>query len=206
MQPVEYWISELAALSGVSNRTIRYYIQEGLLPPPEIRGKYAVFTEEYLHRLELIKTLKDAYLPLNRIKLVLDALDDAQIVPLLKEFEQDPVSALASLQALPIFDQEPLATQSFSLMREDSALDYIHKVRGGAPAQKPPAVRRTPSNIPPLQTSPVTAEEWQRIVLAPGVELHLRTPADPDARKLLKEIIELSRSHQLFRRKNDENK
>ena len=57
----EYWISELAALAGVSTRTIRYYIDEGLLPQPEIRGKYAVFTDEYMHRLKLIKYLKTIF-------------------------------------------------------------------------------------------------------------------------------------------------
>ena len=59
MLQVEYWISELADKTGVSNRTIRYYVEEGLLPQPEVRGKYAIFTDDYLHRLELIKALKD---------------------------------------------------------------------------------------------------------------------------------------------------
>jgi len=103
----EYWISELAALAGVSARTIRYYIQEGILPQPEIRGKYAVFTDEDRNRLKLIKRFKEAYLPLNRIRELLNELDDRQIVSLLEDFDQDPVSALSSLQALPVLKQPP---------------------------------------------------------------------------------------------------
>ena len=41
MNQDKYWISDLAAVADVSRRTIRYYIQEGLLPQPKIRGKYA---------------------------------------------------------------------------------------------------------------------------------------------------------------------
>ena len=65
----EFWISELADRTGVSTRTIRYYIEEGLLPQPEVRGKYAVFTTEYLLRLRLIKILKPGFHVAKSVKL-----------------------------------------------------------------------------------------------------------------------------------------
>ncbi|MCL4562693.1 MAG: MerR family transcriptional regulator, partial [Chloroflexi bacterium] len=55
-------IHELARRAGVSVRTIRYYIEEGLLPPPGNLGRYSLYGEEYLDRLELIRQLKAAYL------------------------------------------------------------------------------------------------------------------------------------------------
>ncbi|MBA2355458.1 MAG: MerR family DNA-binding transcriptional regulator, partial [Acidobacteria bacterium] len=34
-----YAIGDLAALGGVSRRTVRYYVQGGLIPPPEGLGR-----------------------------------------------------------------------------------------------------------------------------------------------------------------------
>lgn len=61
-------IHELAERAGVSVRTIRYYIAEGLLPAPNTRGRYAYYSQEYLDLIELIRRLKEAYLPLREIR------------------------------------------------------------------------------------------------------------------------------------------
>jgi len=75
-----YSIGELAAAADVTPRTIRYYAAEGLLPAPEMRGKYAVYNEDHLNRLRLIAQLKAAYFPLSVIKERLDALDGEQVL------------------------------------------------------------------------------------------------------------------------------
>ncbi len=196
----KYWISELAALSGVSNRTIRYYIHEGLLPQPRLRGRYAEFTDEYIHRLQLIKVLKESYLPLNRIKEVLDALDDNQIVPLLEEFEKDPISALSGLQALPVFEQAAPDALQLNSPTIDSALSYIHSLREN------PTLLNTPSQArvhrfrqeAPMQT--LEAVEWQRIRLAPGLELHVRQPVRPRVQRLIEQVIALVNQNHPFQR------
>ncbi len=61
-------IGELAERSGVTVRTIRYYVEEGLLPPPPRRGKYGDFDESYVQRLQLIHQLKEERLPLPEIQ------------------------------------------------------------------------------------------------------------------------------------------
>lgn len=66
MNSEEFLIGELAEKAGVSVRTIRYYVSEGLLPSPEIRGRYTVYDEDYLNRIRLIKRLKDAFLPIKK--------------------------------------------------------------------------------------------------------------------------------------------
>jgi len=50
----------LAALCGVSERTVRYYVEEGLLPPPRGRGRGAHFDDDHLVRLRLIKAMQQA--------------------------------------------------------------------------------------------------------------------------------------------------
>jgi DNA-binding transcriptional MerR regulator len=64
----QYTLRELAALAQVTPRTIRYYTAEGLLPPPEARGRYARYGAEHLRRLQQIAQLKADYLPLQVIK------------------------------------------------------------------------------------------------------------------------------------------
>lgn len=63
-----YRLSELATLSGVSARTIRYYIAERLLPAPVGQGPTAYYTNEHRERLTLIQQLKGEYLSLQAIR------------------------------------------------------------------------------------------------------------------------------------------
>jgi len=53
-----FTLVELAEVSGVSARTIRFYIAKGLLPPPLVRGQAACYGEEHLKELDRIKTLQ----------------------------------------------------------------------------------------------------------------------------------------------------
>jgi DNA-binding transcriptional MerR regulator len=72
-------LSELTRAAGVSIRTVRYYIAEGLLPPPIGAGPRAAYTRGHLDRLRLIARLKDAYLPLKEIRRHLAGRSDADI-------------------------------------------------------------------------------------------------------------------------------
>jgi len=61
-------IGELARRSGVTVRTVHYYIEEGLLPEPPRRGKYGEFDDSYVQRLRLIQQLKAERLSLPAIR------------------------------------------------------------------------------------------------------------------------------------------
>ena len=54
-----YTVDELAAATGMTVRTTRYYAGLGLLPAPTRRGRMAYYTEEHRARLELIRALQD---------------------------------------------------------------------------------------------------------------------------------------------------
>ena len=101
----EYGLQDLSDLAGVTPRTIRYYIAQGLLPSPGRAGPGATYTDGHLNRLRLIKRLQREHLPLAEIRSRLAALDDATVAAL--------VEAPAS---------EPPA---------DSAIDYIRSVLEG---------------------------------------------------------------------------
>jgi DNA-binding transcriptional MerR regulator len=70
---VMHTIDELAHLSGMPSRTIRFYNTQGMLPPPTMRGRVAYYDEEHLLVLTIIKELKEQQnLPLETIKQMLD--------------------------------------------------------------------------------------------------------------------------------------
>jgi len=63
-----YGIDELAALGGVSRRTIRFYIQENLLPPPLGLGRGDHYTDAHLAKLLQIRTLQEKGLTIAQIR------------------------------------------------------------------------------------------------------------------------------------------
>lgn len=70
---VMHTIDELAHISGMPSRTIRFYNTEGMLPPPTMRGRVAYYDEEHLLVLRIIKALKEQQnLPLEIIKQMLE--------------------------------------------------------------------------------------------------------------------------------------
>jgi DNA-binding transcriptional MerR regulator len=63
-----YGIEELGELGGVSRRTVRYYVQEGLLPPPLGVGRGKHYGREHLERLLQVKTLQQRGLTLDEVR------------------------------------------------------------------------------------------------------------------------------------------
>jgi hypothetical protein len=119
-------ISDLAKETGVSVRTIRYYIMEGLLPSPQVRGRYSVYDDTYLHRIRLIKILKDAYLPLSKIRELLSNLTPEEIKSTLENYEKEP----------PLLNVPFPANLSADMPGGLSAKEYIRRVRD---SQGPPS-------------------------------------------------------------------
>ncbi len=63
-----YSIDELATLAGVTARTVRYYIAEGLLDRPEGEKRGAHYLRRHLEQLLLIRRWTDAGLSLERVR------------------------------------------------------------------------------------------------------------------------------------------
>lgn len=63
-----YSIEELAALVELPRRTVRYYIQEGLVERPEGERRGAYYTRRHLEQLLTIRKWQQAGLSLERIR------------------------------------------------------------------------------------------------------------------------------------------
>jgi DNA-binding transcriptional MerR regulator len=65
-------IDELAQITGLPSRTIRFYNTQRLLPPPIMRGRTAYYTQEHILVLGIIRELKAQHnLPLETIRQLL---------------------------------------------------------------------------------------------------------------------------------------
>ena len=63
-----YTVEDLEQMTGVSRRTVRFYVQRGLLPPPDGRGRGCHYREEHLAGLMRIQELKQQGKSLREIK------------------------------------------------------------------------------------------------------------------------------------------
>lgn len=63
-----YTIDELQSLTGFSRRTIRFYIVEGLVEPPEGGGRGSFYRDSHLNKLMQIKSLQQRGMRLEDIR------------------------------------------------------------------------------------------------------------------------------------------
>lgn len=213
-----YSIGELAEAAGVTTRTIRYYTAEGLLPAPETQGKYARYTADHLQRLRLIAQLKETYLPLHEIRQRIAQLRPEQVTTMLNEAQAAP-HELAESSSAEDYIANVVARQRTVPAPAAEVYGAAHMRAPGAP-QPPMAAAPAPAAAAPApqpapgpqparggflrrllpQQRPVAppdmpqAEAWRRVALAPGVELHVREPADPATQERVQTLIEQART------------
>lgn len=145
-----YAIGDLAGLVGSTARTIRYYVAQGLLPPPVGAGPGAHYTDAHLERLRLIQRLQRAHLPLSEIRQRLAQLGAREVSELVADTENE---------APP-----------------DSALEYVRTVLAGpAVPAAAPSIGRPAQPAPPTPSAPPTAMP----VAMPSAGLLRRRSAGP---------------------------
>lgn len=75
-------LTQLSERAAVPGRTIRFYIQKGLLPGPEGEKRGAYYTDAHLADLLRVKEWRDAGLSLDAIAGLLQAKSEAPIEPM----------------------------------------------------------------------------------------------------------------------------
>lgn len=208
-----YTIADLARLTGVNVRTIRYYVAQGLIPSSGETGRGARYGDGHLHRLRLVRMLQAQHLPLAEIRLRLQDLGDEEVERLIAEVEPErgtpPSSALD-------YVREVLGTPAPHAVREAPA-PFASGVLG-APASPAfgarlrrmvassmPAMRDVPPSRPDLASeiraddespsNPATLErsQWERLSLGPNLELHVRRPLSRLEQRRVERLITIAR-------------
>ncbi|GGR05208.1 MerR family transcriptional regulator [Streptomyces aurantiogriseus] len=76
----EYRTEELAREAGITVRTLRFYRERGLLPPPRREGRIAWYDDHHLARLRTIAALLERGHTLNGIAELAEAFDHGRDV------------------------------------------------------------------------------------------------------------------------------
>lgn len=181
-----YAIGDLARLSGVGVRTVRYYLAQGLLPPSGEPGPGAHYGADHLNRLLLTKRLQRQHLPLAEIRRRLAELSSLEVAAALaaSDAAEEPSTALEYVRSVLAPPQER-GLQS-SLRRA------VGLVSGGSPAPSP---RLMSSGVPDANgpQSSLTRSQWERLSLGPNLELHVRRPLSRVEQKRVERLITIAR-------------
>ena len=119
-----YNIETLAKISGLTRRTIRYYIQRGLLDPPLGSGRGSYYTDDHLKRLKKIMKWSVQGVPIIHMKTMLSGKTPQITVDL-------PSGIKTTLEEqFSISDGIRLAFRPGQLLPEDleKIRDYINKL------------------------------------------------------------------------------
>ena len=74
-----FTIEDLSRLTGVSRRTIRYYVQMGLVPRPEGERRGALYRQEHLYALLTVRRLAQKGMTLSDIAGLMERSDSAAL-------------------------------------------------------------------------------------------------------------------------------
>lgn len=198
-------LAELAERTGVEPRTLRSWVQQGLVPGPDRRGRDARYPPAALARALAVKLLRERYgLPLAAVRRRLLVADPERVRAWAAEAEAGTAAAAAP---------PPPGTAAAYL----AALRRAGLFRGGAeasavaePAGADPAgpgelgwasgsgVERLRELLEAAVDRPVPrrarAEVWLRIPVTADVELAVRGELAPDHIARLERIVDLVRA------------
>ena len=112
-------IQKLVTESGVARRTIYFYVQQGLLPPPQGAGLAAFYTEDHLLRLQLIPILRQQGLRLDDIREKFARMSAEEM----RQQVSDAAKHVVQERLEPLdFQGDPIPSQSPTVIHEISSL------------------------------------------------------------------------------------
>lgn len=144
-------------------RTIRYYLSEGLVQTPEEKqGTASVFSYLNLLQLVVVKKLQAEHLPIRKIRDLVSGKNEQELETLLGIGEE-------------------------AGKKGGDAKRYLESLLTGTPSSSPsPIAARVGRRLSAAATSPGTSQatgpgSWHRVEIEPGLELHIRSDYAPPA-------------------------
>jgi DNA-binding transcriptional MerR regulator len=220
--PGEYTLEELAKMVRINPRTIRSYIQQGLLSGPDSMGRNARYKDYHLKRLRVIRTLKEVHhLPLSEIRRIVTMASPEEDI----QIQLVPLDGEMQVEAREVSEEEASAPSS--------ALDYVRARRASAKGRRAEETDALPAAPPPTMGSPIDpddsvtspleallyklrdqgtldnvprktrGEEWVRLEVTPDIEIHVRGQLRREQLSDFEQLADLMR-HILLGSEDDE--
>lgn len=208
-----YSLADLARLADVTPRTVRYYVAQGLLPSPDAAGPATRYGEGHLARIRLIRRLQRDHLPLAEIRARLERMGDEEVLAASAVLDpQEPEPSLVAQDTLDFVRtlmrdagvRPTVATPQSPVRRLESMeapaprgarAPSLPPAPAPAPASPPPSVHSSPGPVPessPARTAP-DRTTWERLVISPDVELHVRRPLGRQTNKRVDQLERIAR-------------
>jgi len=206
MSDASYSLNDLAEAVGIEGRTIRSYIERGLLPGAQTRGRAATYSKEHLSRLHVIRSVRRARpnIGLSEIRIFLQNLSPEQI---------DRLAAGEIIAAPRVVDVSIAQCDADPRDAGDDTNEIVRAIDWQGSSARLTGVERLVcllrevSGFTP-QTLASRIEVWQRIAVTPDIELSVRTGLDDNLMAAFRELADLLRnllqSTSAFSTKGDE--
>ena len=137
-------------------RTIRYYMTEGLIQTPgERQGTASVFNYLNLLQLLTVKKLQAEHLPIRKIRELVAGKSEQEL--------------------------ELMLGVRGGGGRKTEAKQYLETLLASAPSKPPSQSLRQVDAAPPPPQPSSQSHSWQRVEIEPGLELHIRSDYSPPA-------------------------
>lgn len=197
-----YSLGDLASLTDVTPRTIRYYVAQGLLPSPEAAGPQTRYGERHLLRLRAIKRLQREHLPLAEIRSRLERMGDEEVRMLLEATTMPDPSRMDVLafvrDRMTASGLQPRVAEARALYAPGAPDEFVPLTPAAAPAPASdpgPSVRVSPYPVlqPATPPRPVDRTTWERHAFGPDVEIHVRRPLDRYTNKRVEQLLRIAR-------------
>lgn len=115
-------IGELADRTGVPQRMLRYYEQQGLLSPERADNGYRSYREADIERAHRVRSLIRSGMPTRLIKVVLEMEDDTWSRKCTRDFAETLADELRAIE-------DKIACLSLS---RDTVREYLERTRHAA--------------------------------------------------------------------------
>lgn len=99
---MSYSISQVAQRFGLESHTLRFYEKEGIIDPGRTGSGIRTYSEEDVHRLEMIMCLKATGMPIREIKRYFNLVElgDCTLDERLKVFKEHRETVLKDIEAM----------------------------------------------------------------------------------------------------------
>jgi DNA-binding transcriptional MerR regulator len=199
----DYSLADLARLADVTPRTIRYYVAQGLLPSPDAAGPATRYSDGHLARLRLIRRMQRDHLPLAEIREQLEQMSDGEVaealaamgsLPASQRATADPEGTVGYIRSL--MEQARIEPNVHPAVEPPAQVSHMHMTSPlhrmtaaredlaswPEPSMAAPAQLARASGPAPLDDTPLSRPSrstWERVVITPDIEIHVRRPLKP---------------------------